>query len=49
MTPQPTLRIAGIRGVRPRFKRLRRKLGPEADSQLRKVLNEPMTGTLTPV
>ncbi|MCY4131329.1 MAG: hypothetical protein OXF39_01635 [Nitrospira sp.] len=48
MTPQPTLRIAGIRGVSTRFKRLRRKLSPEADSQLRQVLNELMTGTLTP-
>ena len=48
MAPQPTLRIAGIRGVSPRFKRLKRKLSPETASQLRQVLHELITGTLTP-
>ena len=48
MASQQGFRIRGIRAVSARFKRGHRQLNPEARDQLLHVLDELLTGTLTP-
>ena len=48
MVPQENFRVKGICGAGTRFKRQNRKLSKEAHDQLTIVLEELLTGTLTP-
>ena len=48
MASQQEFRVKGIRGASNRFKREKRKLSQDAHAQLMRVLDELLTGTLTP-